>query len=129
MDEEEFDSLMPARTFGTEQAMWADADLRRSMTLSATLGVALWGRTSDDLQRQLLAPYPEIPSGFDLSDFRKLLRVTAQIIFGLEVAQKMARLSHLGLSAPTIFVGTQRFTEWEARCEIVRRAIQYLEKC
>lgn len=54
MDEEEFDSLMGSRAFGTADALRADARLRRC----ATLGAALWGRTSDDLQRQLLAPYP-----------------------------------------------------------------------
>jgi hypothetical protein len=128
MDENEFNSLMQARTFGTEDAKRADAAMRRSMTLSATLGATLWGRTSGDLERQLLAPYPEIPSGFALCDFRELLRVSAQMISALEATQKMAGLSHLGLSAPTIFVGTQGFTQWEARCEIVRRAIEYLEK-
>ena len=63
MDEQEFDSLFPA------------ARLRRC----GTLGLALWGRTSDDLRRQLRAPYPEIPSGFDLEDFRELQRF-AQLI-------------------------------------------------
>jgi len=127
MDEQEFDSLVQGRTFGTENAMQADARLRRRMTLSATLGAALWGRTSGDLQRQLLAPHPEIPSGFDLPDFRELLRVTAQMISTLEATQRMAGLSHLGLSARTIIIGGQGFTAWEARCEVVRRAIEYLE--
>jgi hypothetical protein len=31
-------------------------------------------------------------------------------------------------ASPDIFVGAQRFTAWEARCEIIRRAIEYLEK-
>jgi hypothetical protein len=30
-------------------------------------------------------------------------------------------------SSPDIFVGTQRFTPWEACCEILRRAIEHLE--
>jgi hypothetical protein len=61
MGEQEFDSLFPPRPFGTAEAMRVEARLRRC----GTLGLALWGRTSDDLRRQLLAPYPEIPSGFD----------------------------------------------------------------
>jgi hypothetical protein len=52
MDEEEFDSLMQWRSFGTDDAIREDARLRRC----ATLGTALWGRTSEYLQRQLLAP-------------------------------------------------------------------------
>ena len=52
MDEEEFDSLMQSRAFGREDALRADVQLRRRMTLS----IALWGRTLDDPHRQLLAP-------------------------------------------------------------------------
>ena len=60
MDEEEFDSLMQSRPFGRQVAMRADVQLRRRMTL----GIALWGRTLDDLQRQLLAP--SIPAARDV---------------------------------------------------------------
>jgi hypothetical protein len=49
MDEEEFDSLMPGRPFGTEEAMRADAQWRRC----AALAGALFGKTLDDLRRQL----------------------------------------------------------------------------
>jgi hypothetical protein len=49
MDEAEFDSLMQSRPFGREDAMRADAALRHH----STLGLALWGQTSADLQRQL----------------------------------------------------------------------------
>jgi hypothetical protein len=131
MDEEEFDSWMQSRQsrpLGREDAMRAEAQLLRGRKLLATLGVALWGRTSGDLQRQLLAVSPEVPSGFDLPDFQALLQVTTQIISGLQPAQKIASLSHLVLSQPTIFVGTQAFTEWEARREVLRRTIEYLEK-
>jgi hypothetical protein len=75
MDDQEFDSLFPAGPFGTVEAVRAEARLRRC----GTLGLALWGRTADDLRRQLRAPYPEIPSGFDLEDFRELQRF-AQLI-------------------------------------------------
>jgi hypothetical protein len=38
-------------------------------------------------------------------------------------------LRYLGAyTPPAVFVGTNGFTVWEARCEIVRRAIAYLEK-
>jgi len=125
MDEQEFDSLFPPRPFGTAEAMREDARLRRR----ATLGVALWGRTPDDLRRQLLAPYPEIPSGFDLGDFRELQR------FAQLISSRLASSRNVGLppfplatSSPAFFVGAQRFTPWEACCEILRRAIEHLEK-
>ena len=52
MGEEEFDSLMQSRPFGREDAIRADVQLRRRMTLA----IALWGKTLDDPQHQLLAP-------------------------------------------------------------------------
>lgn len=78
MDEQEFDSLMQARPFGRDDAMRADLQLRRGVTLA----IALWGRTPDDLQLQLLAPSPEIPSGFDLTDLRELQRRAEKISAG-----------------------------------------------
>ena len=125
MDEQEFDSLFPLQPFGTAEAMREDARLRRC----GTLGLALWGRTFDDLRRQLLAPYPEIPSGFDLNDFRELQR-TAQLISSALASSRNAWLPPfpLAISSPAIFVGTQGFTPWEACCEILRRVIEHLEK-
>jgi len=79
------------------------------------------------LQRQLLAPHPEIPSGFDLADFRQLLQWTAQLNSAVLAVQRMRGLPPAVLPAPAVFAGTQGFTVWEARCEIVRRAIEYLE--
>jgi hypothetical protein len=124
MDEQEFDSLFPPRPFGTAEAMQAEARLRRC----GTLGLALWGTTSDDLRRQLLAPYPEIPSGFDLEDFCEQQR-TAQLISSALASSRNAWLAPfpLATSSPAIFVGTQRFTPWEACCEILRRVIEHLE--
>ncbi len=121
MDEEEFDSLTRLRPFGREDAMRVDAQWRRI----ATLGQALWGRTSDDLQRQLLARYPDIPPNFDLADFRRLQQSAHKISAALG-GPRFAWMSPLSRSS-SILVGTQRFTAWEARCEIVRRAIEYLE--
>jgi len=112
MDEDEFDSAIRARPYRLEDAMQAEARSRRI----STLGVALWGTSSADLQRQLLVKYPEIPPGYELADFHALLRNVQAIL-----AFPYARLS------ATIFVGAQEFTQWEARCEIVRRAIDYLE--
>jgi hypothetical protein len=68
MDEEEFDALMKSQPFGTKDAMQPDARLR----LCSTLGIALWGRSHEDLQRQPLVPYPQIRSGFALADFQEL---------------------------------------------------------
>jgi hypothetical protein len=128
MDEEEFDALMKLRPFGTEDAVRWYAQVRGDIGLGMTLGSALWGRTSEDLQRQLLAPHPEIPSGFDLADFRKLLQWTVQMSSAVLAVQRMRGLSPAVLPPAAVFVGTLGFTVWEARCEIVRRAIDYLEK-
>ena len=114
MDEEEFDALIQSRRFGTEDAKRADLQYRRSISLAATL----WNKTADDLRRQLLAPSPEIPSGFGLADFEDLLRITEPIAVAM---------SRVASAAEAIVIGTQRYTEWEARCEIIRRAIKYLE--
>jgi hypothetical protein len=126
MDEEEFDSLMPRRSFGTDDAMRADAQARRS----TALGIALWGKTSDDLHRQLLAPHPEIPSGFDLADFRELQERTRELAERLGDPRQRwlsSAPSIRALSSPIIVIGTQRLTAWEARCEIIRRVIEHLE--
>jgi len=114
MDEKEFDALIKPRPFGTEEAKRAELQYRRSMSLAGTL----WSKTADDLRRQLMASSPEIPSGFGLADFQDLLRITEPIA---------AAMRHTRFESETVVVGTQRYTEWEARCEIVRRAIEYLE--
>src|ERR1700756_6076450 len=128
MDEQEFDSLFPPRPFGTAEAMRAEARLRRC----GTLGLALWGRTSDDLRRQLFAPYPEIPSGFDLEDFRELQRfaqlISSNFIGAAPSLNAGLRSFPLATSSPAIFIGTQRFTPREGCCEVLRRAIEHLEK-
>jgi hypothetical protein len=123
MDEEEFDSLIGSRPFGSVDAMRAEAQFRRC----ATLASALFGRTSEDLQRQLLASYPEIPSGFDLADFRKLHQHLQMVLNDLSNS-RTHWLSRFASFSAAIAVGGQRYTMWEARCEVVRRAIEHLEK-
>ncbi|HTT65307.1 MAG TPA: hypothetical protein VMG35_25840 [Bryobacteraceae bacterium] len=119
--------MQKSRPFGTEEVAHWEAELRRKTGLVMTLGTALWGRTSEDLRRQLLALHPEIPPGFDLADFRELLRWTAQISSAV-VAARRRGFSPSMLSSPTVMVGNEGFTVWEARYEIVRRAIDYLEE-
>jgi hypothetical protein len=128
MTEDEFDALMRARRpYGTKDAVNAEAKIRHGITLMSTLGVALWGKTDDDLRHQLAKPYPEIPPGFDLSDFRDLLHVCAQEVSAVSALHKTAGLEHLLPWSRTIVVGSESFTVLEARCELVRRAIDYLE--
>jgi hypothetical protein len=121
MDEEEFDSLIQGRPFGTKDVMRLEAGARRC----GKLGTALWGTTSADLQRQLLRPFPEIPSGFELEDFRRLHGDAQTIVKKLR--DPRFGWSVLGGPGATIFAAGESFTEWEARCEIVRRAIEQLE--
>ena len=123
MDEEELDAVLGARPWRVEDATRLEGQWSRS----ASLGMALWGRTSADLQRQLQAPYPEIPSGFALSDFRDLLRTAANLA-RLSRDPRFAAITAMGHSSATITIGAEQFTAWEARCEVVRRAIEYLEK-
>jgi hypothetical protein len=128
MNEEEFDALMKSRRFGTEDVVHWEGELLANTGLSMTLGDRLWGKTSEDAQRQLLAPYPKLPEAFELADFRKLLQFTAKMAPAVSAIQRM-RSSASPSTHPTatVFVRSQGFTLWEARCEIVRRAIEYLE--
>ena len=127
MDEQEFDALFQ-RPYGTEDFRRENAQWGRS----ATLACALFGRTPEDLRRQLVGSRPGIPAGFDLSDFRDLER-HVQTISGLVLTgssnPKMAWLSPwlTQFASATITVHGRGYTVWEARCEIVRRAIEYLE--
>ena len=100
MDEEEFDALIKLRRFGTEDAIRSYAQVRGDIGLSRTLGSALRGKTSEDLQRQLSAPHPEIPSGFALADFRKLLQWAAQMNSGVLLAQRMRGLPAAEIPPP-----------------------------
>jgi hypothetical protein len=127
MDEQEFDALF-RRPFGRADFQRADAQWGRS----ATLASALFGRTPEDLRRQLVAAHPQIPSGFDLADFRDLerhVRAISGLVLSGSSKPRMAWLSPwlTQFANATITIGEERYTVWEARCEIVRRAIDYLE--
>jgi hypothetical protein len=119
---------MKSRPFGTGDVVHWEAELRANTGLVMTLGVALWGKTSEDAQRQLLASHPNIPAEFDLADFRKLPQWTAKTASAVLALQRMRDVPPSILPSPSVFVGSQGLTLWEARCEIVRRAIEYLEK-
>ncbi len=123
MNEEEFDSSLPMRPFRREDAMQAEAEAGRC----TTLGLALWGRTPADLQCQLDAPYPEIPAGCELADLRSLQHYLDRLA-AAAASPRNTWLSPLALSSLRILAGTQPVTAWEARYEIVRRAIDYLQK-
>ncbi|HTR46261.1 MAG TPA: hypothetical protein VMM16_02585 [Verrucomicrobiae bacterium] len=122
MDEEEFDSRLQWDAFTTKDAARTDARLRRC----ATLGFALWGATPDGLTRQLLAPVPQIPPGFDLADFRELQRFLQSLSLML-ASPGYAKFIRPFLPSRTISAGTQHFNMLEAQCEIVRRAIEHLQ--
>lgn len=127
MDEQEFDALFQ-RPFRKADFQRADAQWGRS----ATLASALFGRTPEDLRRQLVASHPQIPSGFDLADFRDLeqhVRTISGLVLSGSSNPRMAWLSPwlTQFASATVMTGGQRYTVWEARCEIVRRAIAYLE--
>jgi len=75
MDEHEFDALF-LRPFGREDFQRAEAGVGRCGAS------ALFGRTPEELRRQLVASHPDVPSGFALEDFRDLER-HVQTISGL----------------------------------------------
>ncbi|HKW61081.1 MAG TPA: hypothetical protein VJN89_00930 [Candidatus Acidoferrum sp.] len=123
MDEQEFDALFPSRPFGTQDAMREEARWRRC----ATLATLLFGRTPDDLRCQLLAARPGIPQGYDLIDFHNLQK-HMEMLTGLLSDPRNTWRSPLGTAAfGVIEVRTEHLSVWEARLEILRRAIDYLE--
>jgi hypothetical protein len=107
MTEEEFDSLMrAARPFGSEDARQMEARMLRSTALLTTLGAALWGKTNDDLRRQLLRPYPAIPPGCGVRDLHDLLQVSGLMVSAIAAAYKMG-LPHAFDTSPAIVVHAQ----------------------
>jgi hypothetical protein len=132
MNEGELGALMHFQPFRSVDGTEMDGQLRRCTSLSG----ALWGRTTEDLERQLATPYPEIPSGFLLTDFRELLNLSIRIgsmdwndprNTALRPFLNNAALRWFLTPSSVVRVNAQSFTTWKARCEIVRRAIEFLE--
>jgi hypothetical protein len=121
--EDELGLQMQFSSFQFSDATQMDNQLR----CCCSLGAVLWGRLPKNLERQLAAHHPEIPSGFSLSDFWEFLQLGIRIgSIDWNNPGYAALRSSLG-STSMISVSAQTYTKWEARCEIVRRAIEYLE--
>ena len=124
MDKDELGWISKLQPFGTAEAAEWNAQLGRC----DLLGKALWGRNTEDLRHQLQKSHPDVPPGFDLADFQFLLRESFRLA-SLDLDDpKNAWIRPKLVHAGTVRVGSQQLTEWEARAEIVRRAIDYLKK-
>jgi hypothetical protein len=107
---------------------WQESDRAEAQDAIA-LSSKLWG-DREDLERQLLAPSPEIPPRLGLTGLRTLLTLAGvSVRFGERMpVWGIAGIAALGI--PKIPEGTRivargrRFTVHEARFEIVRRAIE-----
>lgn len=117
MDEKDYFESRNWRPFGTEDAARIEAQLRRF----SALGQALWGIRSEHLERQLQLLRPEIPPGFVLEDFRELLKF-------MDFTNRYSWARSWSEFSQIVSVGTQELPRWEARREIVIRAIEYLER-
>jgi hypothetical protein len=118
MDEQEFDAWAGSRSF----------DMKLFERAAALAGL-LWGAGIEHMQRQLLAPHPEIPAGFSLDDFRNLQRQSEALLVALERKPPGLQWGSLRFTMDTkIQVGSQSFTYPEACYEIVHRAIDFLER-
>ena len=76
MDEQEFDSWPGLRPFESQYV--------KQFERVTTLAAALWGPAPSHLERQLLAPHPEVPTGFDLADFQNLQRQTQMLLVAFQ---------------------------------------------
>jgi hypothetical protein len=111
MDEHEFEALREWQAFSSN-------DVKMYEALPA-LALELWGRTAEDLRQRLLAPTPKVPYGCTLRDLQMLEQQATMM------RKFAARFGRLGTE--TIAIGTDTLSVLEARCEVVRRAIDYLE--
>jgi hypothetical protein len=127
MDEEAYFELRNWRPFGTQDAERMEAQLRRF----SALGMALWGQKSEHLERQLQLPHPEIPSGFELADYRGLLKymnLTTRFAARDLLSRHYSWARSWSEFSQTVSVGAEQLPRWEARREIVMRAIEFLER-
>ena len=118
MDEHVFDSLKPWRPFST----YDSACLEVQSGWLTMLAKGLWGTTNENVESQLRAKYPRIPANCTIPDLRKLLQLANVLSQSRRTFVLPKSFSSLSIAA-----GSQRFTTWEARREIVRRAIEFLE--
>ena len=112
MDEHDFEALRGWKPFGSDA-------VKNAERLPA-LALALWGRTAEDLRQQLLAPTPKVPRGCALADLQALERQARLMLKSPTTFSK--------LHAEMIVIGSQTLSGLEARCEVVRRAIETLER-
>lgn len=112
MNEHEFFAQHPMRPWTHSDFQREGGALARALPLSAEL----WG-DPETLRRGLLAAFPEIPVGLGLPELRVLERLAR---LGLRFGDRRAE--------PMVIINGRSFTVWEARYEIVRRAIEFLER-
>lgn len=120
MDEHEFFAQHPMRP-------WTRSDFENAHQEGTALAQALWLDNKlwgdhETMKRQLLAASPEIPAGMGLPELRALERLAR---LGLRFGDRW----HWPRAPKTfVWIGGRSLTIWEARYEIVRRAINFLER-
>ena len=124
MDEQQFDAMRQWRGFSSGDAR----KIERQFQQLATFGLGLWGRTADDLRRQLALDHPEIPAGCVLADLQHLLgQARAMLSAYPTMDHNMRILLDRCVGTEAIKIHGERLTVLEARYEIARRAIEWLE--
>lgn len=120
MDEDEFFAQHPMHP-------WTRSNFENAHQEGTALAQALWLSNKlwgdhETMKHQLLATSPEIPAGIGLLELRALERMAR---LGLRYSD-----TQYSPRAPKAFVwiGERSLTIWEARYEIVRRAIDSLER-
>lgn len=121
MDEQHFDSLRSWQPFQCQD----DQVFLRLITIAR----GLWGRTTEDLRRQLLAPTPAIPAGCTLKELEQLGKNAEQMLRH-DLARRRAFLTMPSQlrTDEFIVIGSERLSTLEARLEVARRAIHKLRK-
>ncbi len=89
--------------------------------------MALWGRTPDDLARQLAVACPEIPAGCTIADLQRLQSYIQKLAAAASKPQN-SWMNPLTLSSLGMIAGSQASAGLEDRLEVLRRAIDHLEK-
>lgn len=115
MNEHEFFAQHPMRP-------WKRSDFQNAGASAPALWLCarLWGDV-ERMTRQLLANSPEIPAGLGLRELRTLERMLVHFGDGWPATPGIPKDSR-------IVIGGLSYTMWEARYEIVRRAIEFLER-